>query len=88
MLNIPETQARGFLNNLVADGTIRPEALLRNSLTKAMKTEVDAPKSQIQKRLDMKQETTAQKAEVKTSWDEQDLVEDENPPEEEEGRSK
>ncbi|MGB7285527.1 MAG: hypothetical protein WBC71_01210, partial [Salaquimonas sp.] len=39
MLNIPETQARGFLKNLIADGTIRPHALLRNSLTKTMKSE-------------------------------------------------
>lgn len=87
MLNIPETQARGFLNNLVADGTIRHEALLRNSLTKAMRTEGTAPNSELQKRVDMKQEATARKAEEETRGDEQALVENNNPTEEEEGKS-
>ncbi len=31
MLNIPEAQAHGYLTKLVADGTIRPHALLRTA---------------------------------------------------------
>ena len=40
VLGIPETQAGGYLTRLVADGTIRPNAILRKAVTKVVKDTV------------------------------------------------
>ena len=45
MLNIPESQAQGYLTRLVADGTIRPHALLRTAASKAVDKTVTREKA-------------------------------------------
>lgn len=61
ILNVPETQAHGYLTDLVADGTIQPRALLRHSIRKVVDKSVqtddgDGLMDKIRERLRLKKD--------------------------------
>ena len=64
MLNIPATEARNYIGQLVADGTIKPNPLLRRTLSELVKTDEDSFLNRMKKRLEMKTEVNQQSEET------------------------
>lgn len=58
MLNIPAADARHYIGQLVADGTIKPNPILRKTLSEFVKTDKESFLNRMKKRLDMKAEAS------------------------------
>jgi len=62
VLGIPETQARGYVSRLVAEGVIKPNPLIKKTVSKLVKSDDEGLISKARQRLEMKSDEEVQEA--------------------------
>lgn len=77
LLHIPEVDAKRYMGQLIADGVIKPNPLLRRGVSNMLNSNEDRLKGNIQKRLEMKEQAKAS-PELKTPRRVQEDQEEEN----------
>lgn len=64
LLHIPELDAKKYVGQLIADGVIKPNPLLQNSVSELVKPNDDSVVDKVKKRFEKKTEANSAKAEI------------------------
>ena len=75
MLHIPEIDAKRYLDELIANGVIKPNPLLKTSVSKVLQSSEDGVLNKLEKRLENKEQAEPTGPEIHEKGDETDYQE-------------
>ena len=77
MTNISATDAKRYVTQLIAEGVIKPNPLLQNSVSKVLKSNEDSLLDKVKKRSEMKTQAQSDSVEIRETVDVTDFQNDE-----------
>lgn len=77
MTNIPASEAKRYITQLIAEGVIKPNPLLQNSVSKVLKSNEDSLLDKVKKRSEMKAQAKIDEVEIGEIVDQSESMEDE-----------